>query len=155
MSNKTIRDPRLSLPWFLLTTPTKAQLLVTTFDASKNKTGLGLAHGVQSYRDAQGRVGQVSRVYFEANSKRLRGGELSARLPIMSDESIQKRFFPDSKPAGEAFVNRPSVGTMMMQRFVPQKGKPVKAPQGPRKAKKLGPNVEIRLLRKARSESAS
>ena len=160
-TTKPIRDARLSLPWFIMTTPSKAPLLVTTFDASRTNSGLGVAHGVQSYRDVQGRVGQVSRAYFEANSKRIRGDELLAKLPAMSDDFIQKRFFPESAQRlateGKARAAAPS----LVQRFknkVRGQGKPKTNGPGVKNRKatgpaKLGPNVEIHMIRKARSES--
>lgn len=143
-SNKASRDPRLTLPWFRLTLPAGGQRLVTPVDVSKERLGLSPAEGVQVYRDGLGRVIHVPVVWSKGHTERLSLEEVAGLLPEMTAEVALKRFPACVKPG-------------VLDRFKPRRStaRPVskaKVKATPRSG--LGPNVEIKVLRRGRKLEA-
>ena len=150
MSLFASRDPRLALPWYHLTMPTGAVWLVSPLDARQDKSGLGVADGVQSYRDGLGRRYQVPVAYFTAHSRRVARGQVAAALPELALDVAAKRF--PAPPVG--LLERLGLPSRPVARPV-AKARATKGKPAPRRPTGLGPNVAIRVLRKSRATPES
>lgn len=92
MSTSLLRDPRLALPWFRLTTPSGSVEVVTPIRSEQEKRSLGIVDGLEAYRDGLGRVGRVPSSRFKSHAVRLSATEASAILPSMSSGMAALRF---------------------------------------------------------------
>lgn len=92
MSVSKMTDPRLLLQWYRLAIPNRGPIVITPFDAAREKSGLGVQDGVVSYRDGLGRVGQVSKDLFTAHSKALSRDEAREVLPALAPDLSVLRF---------------------------------------------------------------
>lgn len=85
-------DPRLMLQWYRFAPPLQGPIIITPYDAAREKSGLGVQDGVVSYRDGFGRVGQVAKNTFTAHAKALTRVEAAAVLPAMAPDVALLRF---------------------------------------------------------------
>ncbi len=112
------RDPRLGLRWVLLTKPSGAAKAVTAFDPAVEKLGLGVAHGIQGFRDGLGRIERMPVEAFRTQTQALKPAEVAALLPPLAPEFSLKRFpglasfsapRPPARPAPKKVPRSPAV----------------------------------------------